>query len=475
MTYKKEEFVKGIIWSAVDKFGIVVVQIILEIVMARLLLPSDYGVMGVVAVFLAIGQVFTDGGFSNALIQKQDRSENDFSTVFFCNLIVSVVIYGVLFFGAPFISEFYNLPVITDIIRIIGLTIIINSLVIVHKTKLSISLNFKIQAKYSLLSVLFSGAIGLFLALNGYGVWSLVYQSLLLYVLNAVFLIFNLRWVPLFVFSKKSFDTLFYFGSKVLMASLVQAIYNNLYSVLIAKKFSTKELGLYSKANQFTLFPISTLTTVMQRVAFPYLSSYQGDNDKLFTLNQKFTKLNLILIMPFFFMISALSEPIVKIVFSDAWIDLIPLMRILSIAFVFYPVIVNNMFLFQIKNKTQIYLRIEIITKITGILILFATLQYGIIIMSLGLVAQQFLQLVITSMYCNRLLEQQLFSQLKMVGPHLLVSFLIFFITLYGISFVDNRFLQFLIGGLLTAILYFVYYYFFMKNEIVALYISLKN
>jgi O-antigen/teichoic acid export membrane protein len=323
--------------------------------------------------------------------------------------------------------------------------------------------------------VLFSGAIGLFLALNGYGVWSLVYQSLLLYVLNAVFLIFNLRWVPLFVFSKKSFDTLFYFGSKVLMASLVQAIYNNLYSVLIAKKFSTKELGLYSKANQFTLFPISTLTTVMQRVAFPYLSSYQGDNDKLFTLNQKFTKLNLILIMPFFFMISALSEPIVKIVFSDAWIDLIPLMRILSIAFVFYPIIVNNMFLFQIKNKTQIYLRIEIITKITGILILFATLQYGIIIMSLGLVAQQFLQLVITSMYCNRLLEQQLFSQLKMVGPHLLVSFLIFFITLYGISFVDNRFLQFLIGGLLTAILYFVYYYFFMKNEIVALYISLKN
>lgn len=475
MTYKKEEFVKGIIWSAVDKFGIVVVQIILEIIMARLLLPSDYGVMGVVAVFLAIGQVFTDGGFSNALIQKQDRSETDFSTVFFCNLIVSVVIYGVLFFGAPFISQFYNLPVLTDIIRIIGLTIIINSLVIVHKTKLSISLNFKIQAKYSLLSVLFSGAIGLFLALNGYGVWSLVYQSLLLYVLNAVFLIFNLRWVPLFVFSKKSFDTLFYFGSKVLMASLVQAIYNNLYSVLIAKKFSTKELGLYSKANQFTLFPISTLTTVMQRVAFPYLSSYQGDNDKLFTLNQKFTKLNLILIMPFFFMISALSEPIVKIVFSDAWIDLIPLMRILSIAFVFYPVIVNNMFLFQIKNKTQIYLRIEIITKITGILILFATLQYGIIIMSLGLVVQQFLQLVITSMYCNRLLEQQLFSQLKMVGPHLLVSFLIFFITLYGISFVDNRFSQFLIGGLLTAILYFVYYYFFMKNEIVALYISLKN
>jgi len=475
MTYKKEEFVRGILWSAVDKFGIVVVQIILEIVMARLLLPSDYGVMGIIAVFLAIGQVFTDGGFSNALIQKQDRSETDFSTVFFCNLIVSVVIYGILFIGAPYISQFYDLPVLTAIIRIIGLTIIINSLVIVHKTKLSISLNFKIQAKYSLLSVLLSGAVGLFLALNGYGVWSLVYQTLLLYVLNAVFLIYNLRWVPRFVFSKKSFDTLFYFGSKVLMASLVQAVYNNLYSVLIAKKFSTKELGLYSKANQFTLFPISTLTTVMQRVAFPYLSSYQGDNDKLFTLNQKFTKLNLILIMPLFFGISALSEPIVKIVFSDAWIDLIPLMRILSIAFVFYPVIVNNMFLFQIKNKTQIYLKIEIITKITGILILFGTLQYGIVIMSLGLVVQQFLQLVITSMYCNRLLEKQLFAQLKMVGPHLLVSFLIFFVTLYGISFVDNRFSQFVIGGLLIGILYFVYYYFFMKNEIVALYVSLKN
>jgi len=475
MTYKKEEFVKGIFWSAIDKFGIVAVQIILEIVMARLLLPSDYGVMGVVAVFLALGQVFTDGGFSNALIQKQDRSEIDFSTVFFCNIIVSGVIYILLFFSAPFISQFYNLPILTDIIRIIGFTIIINSLVIVHRTKLSISLNFKIQAKYSLLSVMFSGAIGLFLALNGYGVWSLVYQSLLLYVLNAAFLIFNLRWMPLFVFSKKSFDTLFYFGSKILMASLVQAIYNNLYSVLIAKKFSTQELGLYSKANQFTLFPISTLTTVMQRVAFPYLSSYQEDNDKLFSLNQKFTKLNLILIMPLFFMISALSEPIVKIVFSDAWIDLIPIIRILAIAFVFYPVIVNNMFLFQIKNQTKIYLRIEIITKISGILILLGTLKYGIIIMSYGLLMQQFLQLIITSIYSNKLLEKQLFSQLKMILPHIAVSFLFFFLTLFGISMFDNRFSQFFVGSLLIGTLYFVYYFFFMKNEIVDLYTSLKN
>lgn len=475
MTYKKEEFVKGILWSAIDKFGIVVVQIILEIVMARLLLPADYGVMGVVAVFLAIGQVFTDGGFSNALIQKQNRTEIDFSTVFFCNIIVSVVIYGMLFFGAPFISQFYNLPVLTDIIRIIGLTIIINSLVIVHRTKLSISLNFKIQAKLSLLSVLFSGAIGLFLALNGYGVWSLVYQSLLLYILNAAFLIYSLRWMPLFVFSKKSFDTLFYFGSKILMASLVQAIYNNLYSVLIAKKFSTKELGLYSKGNQFTLFPISTLTTVMQRVAFPYLSSYQEDNEKLFSLNQKFTKLNLILIVPLFFGISALSEPIVKIVFSEAWVDLIPIIRILAIAYVFYPVIVNNMFLFQIKNQTKIYLRIEVVTKITGILILLGTIKYGIIIMSFGLLIQQFLQLIITSMYSNRLLEKQLFSQLKMIAPHILVSLLIFWITLFGITLVDNRFAQLLVGAALTGVLYFVYYYFFMKKDIVVLYASLKH
>ena len=475
MTYKKEEFVKGILWSAIDKFGIVAVQIILEIVMARLLLPSDYGVMGVVAVFIAIGQVFTDGGFSNALIQKQSRTEIDFSTVFFLNIIISVVIYGLLFVSAPLISQFYNLPVLTDIIRIIGLTIIINSLVIVHKTKLSISLNFKIQAKYSLLSVFLSGGVGLFLALNGYGVWSLIYQSLLLYIINATFLIFNLRWVPLFVFSKKSFDSLFYFGSKILIASLVQSIYNNLYSVLIAKKFSTKELGLYSKANQFTLFPISTLTTVMQRVAFPYLSSYQEDNDKLFSLNQKFTKLNLILIVPLFFGISALAEPIVKILFSEAWFNLIPLVRILSIAFVFYPIIVNNMFLFQIKNQTKIYLKIEIITKLTGILILFGTLRYGVVVMCFGLLVQQFLQLIITSMYSNCLLEKNKFAQLKMIMPHIVVSFIIFLITIFGIKLVDNQFLQFLVGSILIGILYFVYYYFFMKNEIVALYISLKN
>jgi teichuronic acid exporter len=475
MTYKKEEFVTGILWSAIDKFGIVTVQIILEIVMARLLLPADYGVIGIVAVFLAIGQVFADGGFSNALIQKQDRSEIDFSTVFFSNMLISGIIYIGLFIGAPFIADFYNLPLLVDIIRVLCLTIIINSLVIVHRTKLSISLDFKIQAKYSLLSVVTSGAIGIFLALNGYGVWSLVYQSLLLYVFNAVLLLFHLKWVPVFVFSRKSFDGLFYFGSKILMASLIQAVYNNLYSVLIAKKFSTKELGLYTKSNQFTLFPISTLSSMMQRVAFPYLSSYQQDDGKLFALNQKFTKMNLILIVPIFFAISAMAEPLVKIVFSETWIEIIPLIRILSIAYIFYPIIVNNMFLFQIKNKPKVYLNIEIITKITGIAILLGTIKYGIVIMALGLLVQQFLQLVITSLYSNWLLQKNIFSQLRMIVPHIAISFMIFWITLFSINLMDTLFYKFMAGSLITVILYFVYYYFFMKKELLDLYHSFKN
>ncbi|TRX40132.1 lipopolysaccharide biosynthesis protein [Flavobacterium restrictum] len=475
MVYKKQEFVNGIFWSAIDKFGIVAVQIILEIVMARLLLPSDYGVLGVVAVFIAIGQVFTDGGFSNALIQKQDRTEIDFSTVFFSNIAIATVIYCMLFFSAPFIAVFYNLPILSSIIRVICVAIIINAAVIVHRTKLSISLDFKVQAKYSLLSVTISGAIGLFLALHGYGVWSLVYQSVLLYTFNAVFLFLHLKWTPIFIFSKKSFNELFYFGSKILIASFIQAIYNNLYSVLIAKKFSTKELGLYSKSNQFTLFPISTLTSMMQRVAFPYLSSYQNDGEKLFSLNQKFTKMNLLLIAPFFFGLSALAEPFVRIVFSDTWIEIIPLIRILAIAYVFYPVIVNNMYLFQIMNKPKVYLALEVVTKISGILILLLTMKYGIVIMAFGLLTQQFLQLIITSVYLNKLLGKSVFIQLKMIVPHILICFVILSITLFGVNFMTTVLLKLLVGLALTVMLYFVFYFCFLKAEIKELYSSFKK
>ncbi|MGC4235760.1 MAG: lipopolysaccharide biosynthesis protein, partial [Niabella sp.] len=254
MSDKKVIF-NGVIWSAVDKLSVIGIQIVLEIILARLLLPADFGIIGMAVIFISIGQVFVNAGFSDALIQKQDRSEIDFSTAFYINLSLSLIFYIALFFSAPFIANFFHLPILKDVVRMGGLTVIITSLALVHKTKLTISLNFKTQAKYSFSSVLISGLVGVVLAYCHYGVWALVYQSLTQSLLNTVFYWVRFRWLPMMVFSRDSFNRLFHFGSKLLVAGLIQALYQNMYSFVIGRRYRAADLGLFAKAGQFTLMP----------------------------------------------------------------------------------------------------------------------------------------------------------------------------------------------------------------------------
>lgn len=469
MIYKRSALLNGVVWSAIDKFGIVAAQLILEVVLARLLLPSDYGAMGMVAIFIAIGQVFTDGGFSNALIQKKDRTEIDFSTVFFFSLLVSSLIYFLIYLASPLIAGFYELPLLEDIIKVLGLTIIANSLILIHRTKLNIALNFKVQAKFSLLAVVISGIIGLYLAWNGHGVWSLVYQSLSLSILNVVFFWARLRWVPKLIFSKRSFDELFYFGSKLLVAALLQAIYNNSYAMLIGKKLSARDLGVYTKSNQFTLMPVSMLTSVIQRVIYPFMTTTQDDDDKLFIISQSYTKLVALTVFPIFLTVAVLAKPLVNVVFTEKWDEMAPVLRILAISYMFYPIIINNMFLFQVKNKTGLFLKIEIITKITGIIILLASFKFGLEAMCVGLLIQQLLQLFITSSHSSRLLKKPAFSQLLILTPFLAFSSFTFFSGLLILYFIDNYYLQLLFGFGGISLGYFIYYYFFIREELSSL------
>lgn len=456
--------VKGVLWSAIDRFAVVGIQLLFEIILARLLLPSDYGIIGMVAVFMAIAQVFVDSGFMNALIQKQDRTELDFSTVFYTSTLLSLVIYLILFIAAPTIALFYNVPELNGILRVLGLNIIINSIALVYRAKLSISMDFKIQAKLSVISVILSGILGVYFAYHGYGAWSLVYQSICLYTLNTLLLGLNLRWLPLFTFSKKSFSILFGFGSKLLAAGLIQAIYSNLYSVLIGKVFSTKELGLYAKSSQFTLYPSSMMTNMLQRVLYPYLSQYQNDNKILFDLNKQYYTIIAMLFFPLFVGLGVLAEPFVTLLLSKNWIEAVPLIRVLAITFLFYPFINVNMFIFQIKGMSSRFLWIEILTKITGVIILLVTLKFGVLVMSFGLLVQQLIQLLITSYFSDKAMNSKIFSQIRVLLPILLIS-VIFAITVYSvIQMLHLPIIQLSVGILMFIILYLTYYYYFMRN-----------
>jgi len=245
----------GIVWSAVERFSVQGIQFLISIVIARHLLPSEYGLIGMLAIFLAIAQTFIDGGFSNALIQNQERNDVDFSTAFYFNAAMSTVLYLSLYFCADLIADFYRQPELKSLTRIIGINLIINGLTIVQKAKLSIQLDFKTQAKASVIAVTVGGSVGILLAYQDFGAWALVIQTLLTSSVNTVLLWILTKWTPLLIFSYQSFTRLFSYGSRVLFTSLVNTVYGNLYGLVIGRRFSSLEVGYYTRSYSLAQFP----------------------------------------------------------------------------------------------------------------------------------------------------------------------------------------------------------------------------
>lgn len=476
MVYNSKDLSKGLFWSLLDKFGFVFLQLLLEIILARLLLPKDYGVIGIVLVVISFSVTLSEGGFSNALIQKQNRDETDFSTVFYFNIFIAVLIYGIIYFVSPLLETFFRIPDLTLILRIVSLSIIFNASVLVHKTKQSISMDFKLQAKLSLLAVFISGIIGVLLAYKGFGVWALVYQNLSLAFFNAVFLWIGYFWIPQKIFSWVALQSMFSFGSRIMASSIIQSIYFNAYPVLIGRMMGTRDLGFYSKSSQFTQMPSSLLTTIIQRVLFPYFSSYQNDNGKIFTLNQHYTKICCIIFFPIFFIMATVSKPLVIVLFSEKWVEMSTLFLLLCLAYSFYPLIVNNMMLFQVKNKASLFLKIEILTKIVGVAILIITIQQGIIAVGIGIMAQQVIQFLITSYFVQKMLQKSIMAQLKIIFPLLLVSVAIFVGVNYFLEKTNfENFPKIFFGVLLCLVAYASVFILFYKKFIQQMILMIKK
>lgn len=273
--------VKGVMWSAVERFSVQGIQFVLSIIIARLVLPSEYGLIAMLGIFLAIAQTFVDSGFSNALIQKKDRTEVDYSTVFYFNIGVAILVYVLLYLAAPFIGRFYSEPLLETVCRWVGLNVVLNSFTLVQRTRLIISSDFRTLAKASLISVIISGVVGVYFAWLGYGVWALVAQSLGNSLLNVIFLWAFVAWIPKKEFSLKSFRRLFSFGSKLLVGALLHTIYLNLYTLVIGRFFNSTQVGYFNRSQTFAVFPSSNLTEIVNRAMYPVLCERQGDDEAL--------------------------------------------------------------------------------------------------------------------------------------------------------------------------------------------------
>ena len=471
----RSKTVKGVVWSSIERFSTQGVQFLIMIIMARLLTPKDYGLIGMLAIFLAVAQSLIDSGFSQALIRKQDRTDVDNSTVFYFNIVVSSALYLILFIAAPFVADFYNQPELTSVMRVVCLGVILNSLAVVQRALLTVRIDFKTQAKASLSAAVISGCIGIVLAYCGFGVWSLVVQQLLNLSVNTLLLWIFSKWRPIAVFSWKSFHELFAFGSKLLASGLLDTMYRNIYPIVIGKLFSASSLGHYTRAQQFSEFPSSNVTGIIQRVTYPILCGIQDETERLEAVYRKFLKLSAFIIFPLMIGMSAVARPFIDIVLGTQWGFCGQLLQIICFAMMWYPIHAINLNLLQVKGRSDLFLRLEIIKKILGITVLCITAPFGLVVMCYGQIFNSIVALVINTYYTGKLINVGFIRQMKDLLPTILLSLTMFGAILLVNGFIEVNMHRLVIGVLVGIIVYASGSYIFKFKELQTLFSLIKR
>ena len=461
----KQKTKKGLAWSMIERFATQGVQFLFGIILARLLSPDDYGIIAMPLVFLAIAQCIIDSGFSTALIRKPELTEDDLSTAFYFNIGIGILCYAVLFFSSPLIADFYHTPILSSLLKVTALAVLFNPLCAVQQAILTRKIDFKTQAIVSLSGAVVSGIVGLYMAYNGLGVWSLVFQQVGGYVMRTILLWVLGKWKPKRLWSWESFRYLWGFGSKMLGSGLLDTIYNNIYPIVIGKYFSAQDLGNYTRAQQFSSLPSSNVTGVLQRVTFPVLSSIQNEDERLAKNYRKILKLSAFLVFPMMLMLSAIANPLVRILLTDKWIGCVILLQIVCFQMMWYPIHAINLNLLTVKGRSDLFFRLEIFKKIMGVCIMFITIPHGIIWMVSGGIVSSMLSLIINTYYTGKLINVGYFKQMGDLLPIFGVSFMMWLIVHAILYLSSNLYCQLVLGISLGAIVYLIGAKIFLKAE----------
>lgn len=445
---------KGIFWSAVDKFAVQIGQFVVSVVLARILIPEDFGLIGMLAIFMALSQTFIESGLGIGLIQRQDRTDIDFSTVFVFNLLVSGFFYLLLFFSAPYISLFFNQPQLTDLVRVLSLTLFLNALAIVQKTKLTIAMDFKSIAMSNVIAVIAGGLCGIVAAINGYGVWSLVVQSLVWSLATSVSLWFLSSWSPSVSFSKKSFNSLFGYGSKILLAGLYAQLLNNIYNICLGKFYPTASLGYYTRAKSFADVSAGTIVSIIQQATFPVLAAVQNDQEKLVSIYSRMIRMSAFLIIPLMTLIALLAKPIVILLLTEKWVSLIPLLQWMVFARIFLPMSAININLLNAVGRSDLYLKVDLSKLPLTILAMIITIPLGLKAIIIGHVVTSAIAFVINAYLPGKFYRYGAVKQLRDMLPVFFATIGMAISVLVLSYFIKNLILELLLGVVLGAVTY---------------------
>lgn len=409
-------------WSAIDNVAQFGVQFIVSIVLARLLSPDDYGLIGIITIFTTVCTAIINGGFSNALIRTQKPIDEDYNTAFICNLLMSILLYAIVFLCSPLIADFFNRQELVALTRVSSFTMIIGALAIVQQTRLTKRIDFKTQTKITLIASVASGVIGISLALMDFGVWALVMQGIISQLLRTVLLWIYNHWIPSIRFSKESFNRLFGFGWKMMVSGVLDSLWKELYQLVVGKFYSPATLGQYTRAKQFSSMFSSNLTTVIQRVTYPVLSDIQDEKERMVAAYRKIIKTTMFMTFALMFALGAISEPLLYCLIGPKWHEAATYLPLICLVGSLYPLHAINLNMLQVQGRSDLFLGLEIAKKIIGLAPLFIGAFVGIFPMLYTTVITSIISYFLNSFFSGKLLGYSSWMQLRDIAPSFFIS-----------------------------------------------------
>lgn len=429
----KQKVLSNIIWRFAERVGAQLIGFILSVILARILEPSAYGEVALVTAFLSIIQVFIDGGLGNALIQKKDADALDFSSVFYFNIAFCIVIYIGTFFAAPYIASFYRNDALTPMIRVMCVTILISGVKNVQQAYVSRTLQFKKFFFTTLIGTVISAVVGIIMALHGFGVWSLITQTLLNSIIDTVLVWVTVKWRPQKMFSIRRVMTLFSYGWKLLVSNLLDTVYGDIQQLIIGRLYSSEDLAFYNRGKNVPNLIVANVNTSIDSVLFPVMSAEQDNRAEMKNMVRRAIMTSNYIMAPLMIGLAFIAEPVVRLIFTEKWLPCVPYLRIFCVIYVFQPIHTANTNAIKAMGRSDIFLKVEIVKKVIGIAILLASMRFGVMVIAYSYLANNVLNQIINSWPNRKLLNYKYPEQLRDILPSTLLA-LGMGICVYGVS-----------------------------------------
>lgn len=456
----KKQALSGVFWSSIQLFGRQLIGFVVSIILARLLLPSEFGLIAMLGVFIGLGTALIGGGLSSSLIRTKDVDEEDFSTVFFFNLICSILIYVLIFFSAPLISQFYNQELLTLIIRVYCLTFIINAFSAIQTTRLTKMMDFKTQMKVMIPSLIIGSLVGVIMAYNGFGVWSLVGSGIVQALAATLQLWFYSKWFPLWVFNIQKFKYHFSYGFKLMLSGVLDTIFTNAYTIIIGKFFPPAQVGYFNRAETLQMLPVNSISSIITKVSFPLFAAIQNDDVRLKSVYKRIMQMVIFLVAPILILMAVLAEPMFRLLFTEKWLPAVPYFQILCFNGILYPIHSYNLQILNVKGRSDLFLKLEVVKKIIVVLVILVSFQFGIYGLLYGSVITSIFAFFINTHYSGKFLKYTAWEQTKdllpIIGLSMLIGALVYFFDeLLKTNFFYD-FSRLILGGFVGASLFLI-------------------